>query len=843
MNKYRLPKDIRPIKYIIKIEPIGPDYDNFDGVCKIIYYGGGNRKNITLNSFDLEINDVHLMDNKKSYTYYGIVHDTDKQQINLKFDEIPNEGILTIKYRGKIFDESIGLCKAKQNGEWVFYTHFEPICARKCFPCFDEPSFKAVFSIQIVAPKNKIVLSNEEIKKEIAYKGKILHIFNDTPLMSTYIVAFYIGNMKKSEGFTFDNIKIRVFSTKSKFYREDILSNAITCMNTMTKLLGFKYPLKKLDLLFVPTLEASAMENWGLVIFKEEESNDNDDSTWEISLLNKIDLTYTIFHELAHQWFGNIVTMSWWSDIWLNESMATWFGWYVIDKIYPEWKSAEQFYVTETLGAFKLDFLGTTNAVKNNVIEPERITEIFDAVSYAKGCVVITMLINYIGINNFMEGIRKYIYKYQYSNATSRDFINEIANFTNKPIVKMMSEWLCQNNFPVINVDLFGEKSFIITQQVYVLNNKKPNDKIWTIPLTNKLMLDKKTDIFNINNFDSKINKNASGFYVVNYQPIIIEKLLVNNFEELTNLDLAEILTDLFMSLKANKISYDLYLRYNNIITEKLISRKPSGLLMEMIKKGFLYFSTIIKNKTCIEKQKHIITTYVNDTMEKIGIEFDKGDDVDIVNSRIHGFVLACSIGIEKYINYCVDTINKVIHAYHNDMDINKLMDNYLQDTIFRTVLNHSDVSVRDKVFDFLMILFNNNDYMNMVIHNITYTPDLENYIKALNIIFSDRLDNSQKIDIITDAGKNNKLNKYLWIFIKDNWDYISESFKHMQFSMIHIVEAFTLIVDEDGSIREDMKNFFENKNEKRKMEISLSRTIEYIEINTNFNKLFERIY
>ncbi|XWV24603.1 hypothetical protein QJ856_gp1184 [Tupanvirus deep ocean] len=838
MNNYRLPKDIRPYKYIIKIEPKGPDYDNFYGVCKIIYYGGTNQKSIILNSLDLVIDNVYLMDNNKSYTFNNLSYDVDKQQIILNFDEIPKEGILTIKYHGKIFDEPVGLCKAKQNKEWVFYTHFEPICARKCFPCFDEPSFKAIFSIQIVAPKNKIVLSNEEIKKIVARKGKLLHIFHDTPMMSTYIVAFYVGNIKKSEGKTLDNVKIRVFSTKPKFYREEVLSNAIKCMNTMTKLFGFKYPLNKLDLLFVPSLEASAMENWGLITFREEESYDDDSSLWEMSLLNKIDLTYTIFHELAHQWFGNIVTMDWWSDLWLNESIATWFGWYVMDKIFPEWKSAEQFYVMETLNAFKLDYLRTTHAIKNDVIEPERITEIFDAVSYAKGCVVITMLINYIGIDNFMEGVRKYIHKYEYNNATSDNFINEIANFTNKPIKKMMDQWLYQKNFPIVDVDLFGNNLFKISQEVY-LSRKKYDDKIWTIPLTDKLILDKKTDVFNINDFDNKINKNAFGFYVVNYQPIIIEKLLLNNFNRLTNLDLAEIMNSLFMSLKANKINYELYLKYIETITNNLIQSKPSGLLMEVLKKHFFYFNTIVKNKKHKEKFKKSINKYIDKTMEKLGMVFDNNDNIDNINSRINGFNLACKLDIQKYTNFCYDTMNKVMDAYSNGKNINNIMDIHIQDIIIRTALDHVDNNYRNKVFDFLMTLFNNDDNMDMVLYNIIYVPDLEKYIQALNIIFSDKINNAQKIDIISDAGKNSKLNKYLWIFVKENWDFITESFKHMQFSMIHIVEAFTLIVDEDGSIREDMINFFENKDEKKKMEISFARTIEYIDINTNFNKLF----
>jgi aminopeptidase N len=844
MNCYRLAKNIRPTNYIIRIEPIGPHYNHFQGLCKIIYYGASNTNEIVINSFNLEIEGVELRDNDMLHHHYETQYDIGKQQVILKFDAVPSEGILTIMYTGNIYNEALGLCKTMQNNELIFYTNFEPIQARKCFPCFDEPNFKAIFSLEIAAPKNKIVLANTSTKKVIDLHGKLLHIFNNTPPMSTYLVAFYIGNIKNSVGKTFDGTIVRVFSKKSKLHREYILSNLIKSMNIMTKFFDYKYPLDKLDLVFVPVLEGLAMENWGLIIYKENEVDTDENAEWNASIFHKIESTYTIFHEVAHQWFGNIVTMDWWSDIWLNESIATWFGWYIINKIFPEWKSNEYCHITRTIPIFGLDFLDCTHPIRNNVTKPEQLVEIYDAVTYTKGASVITMLVGCIEINNFMKGIRAYVKKYRYGNTTSIDFINTIQSYTNKPIVGFMKNWLDQKNYPIIDVKMFGNDALLISQKVYSIDPAevdKQIDKqnIWKIPLTNKILLEEKTHIYQTKDFNTKINKDGFGFYIVNYEPHIIDKILSEHFDDLDDLDISEILNDLFMTLRNGKLSYSNYIKFFGKIINNLFTRKLSGMLLEQINNQFYYFLSTTPNSKAFLELKFILEPYVITIMNKLGIVFGTDDDIDRVNGRINAFRLACHFGILAYVDYCKNTFVEFMDLHQNGIDGSHLLNFYLEDIIIRTCLTHPDTEFRDRTFNFMMKLFVSNEKIDMVIYNIIYTSDIENYHKALNVVFDDKIDNMGKIDLLINAGKNYKLNKYLWIFIKKNWNFIREIFKDIQKSIFQIAIVFQLIVDNDGSIIPDIQKFFSDKISTSKMEQVVNMIIGYINANTYFNKLF----
>ena len=834
MDNNRLATNIRPFKYIINIEPIGPHYNIFKGLCKIIYYGASNTNKIVLNSFDLIIDKVYLHDieTSKQFCHYHTCYDINKQQISLEFNDVPGEGILTINYTGNIYDEALGLCKVMQDNDWIFYTNFEPIRARKCFPCFDEPNFKAIFALEIMAPKNKIVLANTSTKQIINSSGKILHLFHDSPPMSTYIVAFYIGNIKMSEGKTSDGITIRVFSKKPKMHREYVLSNLILSMNVMAKIFDFKYPLDKLDLVYIPVLEGLAMENWGLITYKEHEEVFNDDNAqWDTSIFYKMDSTYTIFHEVAHQWLGNVVTMNWWSDIWLNESMATWFGWYIIDKIHPEWKPREQFYINEIIPAFEIDYLDSIHSVKNNVTKTNQIVEIFDTVAYSKGAAIISMLVNEIGFNDFMKGMRTYIKKYSYRNANSSDFINTIQSCTNLPIVDLMTKWLSQKNYPLVNVGKFGNDALIITQEVYTIGYQSKNFDTWKIPLTNKNLFKEKSKIYNINSFSEKINKNGIGFYIVNYELPIIKNILLNHFHELSNLDIAQILNDLFMTLRANKISYTNYLKCIKIIIDNLKIKSPSGLLVELINSQHDYFIKTITNNSATNELAFVLEPYINDLMNKLGMIFVEQDNIDIVNSRINGFQLSCRLGITKYIKYCENSMIELMRSCNEGKTT--MINYYVQNTIIQTSLTSNNDNFRDQVFNFL---FDKNIKSDIVLNNIVYTPDIDNYYKVLNLIFDDKINNIQKVDLLSNTGKNYKLNKYLWIFVKENWNYIGEFFKNTGIYVTRIAQIFKSVVDVNGSIRDDMRNFFVDKLENNDRAVDMM--IEYINANTYFNKL-----
>src|SRR5271154_3150276 len=236
MIDYRLPVHIKPIKYNIRINPIGPKYDYFEGECRIIYKNSQLHLNyITLNACDLDIKTVKLFDYDKEYPCEIIKHDKISEKIFMDFPAVPKKGLLIIKYIGKISDGLTGFYKVMEKQQFIMYTQFEPISARRCFPCFDEPNFKAIFKLEIMAPSNKLVLSNTSIDSTKTIGDKILYKFKETPIMPTYLVAFYIGHSDYLESVTKHNIKIRIYSSRDKKYSTFALDIAVKCLEYLTK--------------------------------------------------------------------------------------------------------------------------------------------------------------------------------------------------------------------------------------------------------------------------------------------------------------------------------------------------------------------------------------------------------------------------------------------------------------------------------------------------------------------------------------------------------------------------------------------------------------------------------
>jgi len=553
-------------------EPIHSDYDIFKGHCKIHlnFHSNPNPKIITLNQIDLIIKQVRLKDivdtNKKYKLLYTKILPKDEQVI-FHFDDLPmDEGILEIDYEGKITTQPIGIYKAMQSDEIVICTQFEATDARRCFPCFDEPSFKATFQVEIIAPKDKTVLSNTDPLTVTPIGDNTKYLFTETPIMSTYLLCMYIGKADYVEDFSSSGVRIRVYSHKpaqTKFS----LDVAIKCLDILEKFFEIKYPIGKLDLLSYPELAAGAMENFGLITFREKLLII--DPT--MSITDKIDLAYTICHEIGHQWFGNLVTMEWWSNLWLNESFTTWVGWMVTDLIFPEWKVWEKFYSEEIVSGLNLDSMKNSHPIEVEVMNATEINEIFDAISYSKGSAVVKMLVKYIGEDIFRKGITYYLKKYAYQNATTTDLWNCLEAVSGKPIGNLMYSWTKQQGYPLVRVQLI-DNMIRISQQIFRLtedtDNTDDNDLLnqtWIIPLGGNLTLDsvQKSIEITVEEYHQRlggfhINPNVDGFYRVFYDYNLMKKILTT--DKLTTLDLAGILDDNYNLLRARKINYQHYL-------------------------------------------------------------------------------------------------------------------------------------------------------------------------------------------------------------------------------------------------------------------------------------------
>jgi len=381
-----------------------------------------------------------------------------KEELSIKLGEkIKGTATISLTFQGILNDRLLGFYRSKyeQNGKtkYLATTQFEAADARRAFPCWDEPESKATFEISIIADNQYSAISNMPVKSKKKIKTKTLYTFQKTPLVSTYLIYLGVGEFEYLTGKA-GKIQIRVVTTKGNTSKGKFsLELGKKLLTSYEKYFGIKFPLPKLDLIAVPDFAAGAMENWGAITFRETILLYDPKTS---STRTKQFIAEVISHEIAHMWFGNLVTMKWWNDLWLNESFATFMATKFVDKFYPEWDLWNQFVEDAMNVAMGLDSLKTTHPIDVKVNSPAEIREIFDAISYDKGGCVLRMLENYVGEPNFQKGLKKYLSDFKYKNAKGQDLWDAIGKASGMPVTSMINTWLKQPGFPVVEINQDG---------------------------------------------------------------------------------------------------------------------------------------------------------------------------------------------------------------------------------------------------------------------------------------------------------------------------------------------------------------------------------------------------
>ncbi len=531
----RLSTDIKPERYQITVRPDLEAF-TFQGEEAIFLNIKKSSKQVTLHSKQLDITTAEFVHKDKTLWAGKISYDNKADTATISFSKpIPKgKGELRLVFRGILSEGLQGYYRSKyiHDGKEKFLatTQFEATDARRAFPCFDEPSHKAVFDISMVVPSNHVAISNTLPSRVTEHEAGYKTVqFEPTPKMSTYLLAFISGEFEYIEGKTKTGVLIRIFTTPGKKHQAEFgLQCAIKSLEFYEKYFDIPYPMPVLDMIAIPDFAAGAMENWGAITYREAQFLVDPNHS---SAITKQWAAITIAHELVHQWFGNLVTMEWWTHLWLNESFAAYIEYLAVDHIFPEWDMWTQFQYLDAGAAMSLDGLKNTHPIEVEVHHPEEIGEIFDAISYQKGSSMLRMLAEFLGEKDFRNGLRDYLKKHAYKNATSDDLWKALEQASGKPVRKIMKGWVTQAGYPTVTVVDDGKKLYLSQSRFFSssISRREAKDKsVWPIPFNyaplnsarkKQFLFDTKTATLPkpAGAKSLKFNLGETGFYLVDY--------------------------------------------------------------------------------------------------------------------------------------------------------------------------------------------------------------------------------------------------------------------------------------------------------------------------------------
>ncbi|MCH8297660.1 MAG: M1 family metallopeptidase [Chloroflexi bacterium] len=547
-----LPETTRPSKYRITLQP---DLHNFTfkGEQSVDLQILEPTSTIVLNSVELKISSATLHLNGAALSSRSITLDEEAQTATLDFGDTiqPGDARLEMVFTGELNDKLVGFYRSEytsQDGEtrYLATTQMEATDARRAFPCWDEPAKKATFEVTLVFSDEFQAVSNTPAVEESAPgagpgPGLKSVRFAETPVMSTYLLVFIVGDLVSVERQAAGGTKVGVWTTPGK------QDQAAFALDTSVKLLGYfneyfgiPYPLAKLDHIAIPDFAAGAMENWGAITYRETALLVDPENS---SAGTRQRVAEVIAHEMAHMWFGDLVTMEWWDDLWLNESFASWMGNKAVDWLYPEWQMWTQFVNMDTNRALSLDGLKNSHPIEQAVKNPAEVSQLFDAISYSKGASVIRMLENFLGEETFRKGLNRYLSGHMYANARTQDLWSALEAESGRPVTAMMDSWVKQMGYPVLQVESDrsdGRTRLSVTQERFVYDrllgesgpdSDDPNsdgNEVWQVPLSVSqggqesavTVMDGRQAQLDVPGTSTgwiKVNPRQTGFFRVNY--------------------------------------------------------------------------------------------------------------------------------------------------------------------------------------------------------------------------------------------------------------------------------------------------------------------------------------
>ncbi|XP_056314489.1 leucyl-cystinyl aminopeptidase isoform X2 [Danio aesculapii] len=834
----RLPLSVHPVHYNISLHP---DLNSmtFQGNVSIVVKVLHETKNIILHSSDMNIIKVTFEDKEYRFLEYK-----PWQQIAIKFPEDLKKGqyVLKISYKANLSNSYDGFYNSSYvdtagTKRVLAATQFEPLAARKAFPCFDEPAFKSTFVVKMTRDAKYISLSNmPKIKTtDLNENGLQEDEFESSVKMSTYLVAFIVAEFS-SHSKNVSKTTVSVYAVPDK---KDQVHYAL---ETACKLLVFynrffeiDYPLSKLDLVAIPDFLAGAMENWGLITFRETTLLVGNQS----SPFDKQLVTSVIAHELAHQWFGNLVTMRWWNDLWLNEGFATYMQYMSIENVFSNLDIDIEF-LNVRFKALAKDALNSSHPVSAFVSTPEQVEEMFDSVSYEKGASILLMLNATLRDGEFRKGVIEYLQNYNLSNTESKDLWNSLSQVSKQSlnVSEMMNTWTVHKGFPLVTVKRSGTQ-VTLSQEHFLLNAENgTDDSLWHIPLTyvndSCSVLRSCKQVFHLKDkADSlqlpgqvkwlKFNFRSDGFYIVHYDEQgwsdLISALKVD-VNVLPSEDKAALINNIFALSRLGKVSFRQVLNLMEYIRNETETAPLTEALSQL---GQIY--RLLDKRSDLNLASRM-TTYIKDHFGSLMESQSYEVETSVSKMTLRSALLETACALKG-----PNCTTQARHLFDQWLASNKTLQ--IPSDLMRTVFKVA--AQTDEGWSELLDSYKHSIYdteKRKMLEALASTQDVRKIIWILQkSLDGSEIQNQEFPLVIHTVCRDFAGYLYAWDFMKENWEKITQKFPVGSFAIQSIITSTTSQFSTKTHLTE-VQNFFSSLGAKGSQMRIVQEAIETIKQN-----------
>ncbi|XP_030094078.1 thyrotropin-releasing hormone-degrading ectoenzyme [Serinus canaria] len=872
----RLPRHLRPLHYNLMLSAFMENF-TFSGEVNVQLEVRNASRYIVLHAHRMHIEAVRVAEDKLAggvqvaRTFFYPQTQMFVVVLNRSL-EVQKSYNLKIIYNALIENELLGFFRSSYvlHGERRFLgvTQFSPTHARKAFPCFDEPIYKATFKISIRHQATYLSLSNMPVETSVFEEdGWVTDHFSQTPLMSTYYLAWAVCNFTYRETVTKSGVVVRLYARPDAIRR----GSGDYALNITRRLIEFyedyfkvPYSLPKLDLLAVPKHPYAAMENWGLSVFVEQRILLDPSIS---SILYLLDVTMVIVHELCHQWFGDLVTPVWWEDVWLKEGFAHYFEFVGTDYLYPGWNMEKQRFLTDVLHeVMLLDGLASSHPVSQEVQQASDIDRVFDWIAYKKGAALIRMLASFMGHSVFQMGLQDYLTIHKYGNAARNDLWNTLSKALKRVgksvnIQEVMDQWTLQMGYPVITIlgNETTDNIIVISQERFVYDSDtKPKDPargdnsyLWQIPLTiavgNTSHISSEAIIWVSNKSEHHRipalqeaswllgNINQTGYFRVNYD-IRNWRLLINqltrNHEVISVSNRAGLIDDAFNLARAGYLPQNIPLEIMRYLSEEkdflpwhAASRAlyPLDKLLDRTENYNIFNEYILRQVASMYLKLGWPTNNLNKSLVQASYQHEE--------LRREVIMLACSFGNKHCHQQAATLISDWISSNRNRIPLN------VRDIVYCTGVSLMD----EDVWEFIWMKFHSTTAVSekkILLEALTCSDDRNLLNRLLNLsLNSEVVLDQDAIDVIIHVARNPHGRDLAWKFFREKWKILNARYGEALFMNSKLVSGVTEFLNTEGELRE-LKNFI--KSYEGGAAVSFSRAVETVEANVRWQRLYK---